>query len=785
MASVLVIGSGGREHCIAHTLAQSAAVARIFVAPGNAATAHAPKLQRVPNIAAEDVDALLTFALANAVDLTIVGPEAPLVAGIVDAFQAKGLRCFGPSAKAAQLEASKAFSKDFMVRHGIPTAVYRTFQDFDHAWKFVQSVNYPVVIKASGLAAGKGVILPETKEEAQKALHEIMVDRIFGEAGAEVVVEERLTGPEASILAFTDGTSFVCLPAAQDHKRAYDGDQGPNTGGMGAYAPAPIVTPALQAEINETVIKRTIDGIRADGTPYVGVLYAGVMLTPKGVRVLEFNCRLGDPETQVVLPLLKTDLYEIVNACLNGELSKVQVEFHKESAVTLVYASEGYPGSYPKGKVITGLDSEVFKNESVTVFHAGTALNADGAVVTSGGRVLAVTSRAKTLKLAVDQGYEAISNIHFDGGFYRKDIAHRALSVSYADAGVNISEGNRFVDEIKAMTKSTARPGADADIGGFGGLFDLKAIGYKDPILVSTTDGVGTKLKIAQLVNKHDTIGIDLVGMSVNDLIVQGAEPLIFLDYFSTGKLSVEVAKDVVSGIAAGCRESRCALIGGETAEMPGMYGNGEYDLAGFSVGAVERDAILPRKDIQAGDVVIGLPSAGVHSNGYSLVRLLVEKSGLSYEDPCPFQEGTPLGHALLTPTKLYVQAVMKLCRVESKPLKGLAHITGGGLIENIPRVLPAGHGVALDASTWEFLPVFRWLQSVGNIKSHEMARTFNCGIGMIAIIDPSQVDVALEALRSTGETPSVIGRVIVAEEGHERVQIANMEASWGTVGDH
>ncbi|MET0444056.1 phosphoribosylformylglycinamidine cyclo-ligase [Tardiphaga sp.] len=340
--------------------------------------------------------------------------------------------------------------------------------------------------------------------------------------------------------------------------------------------------------------------------------------------------------------------------------------------------------------------------------------------------------------------------------------------LTYADAGVDIDAGNRLVDLIKPMVRATARPGADAEIGGFGGLFDLKAAGFKDPILVAATDGVGTKVKIAIEANVHNGIGIDLVAMSVNDLVVQGAEPLFFLDYFACGKLDPEATASIVAGIAEGCRESGCALIGGETAEMPGLYKDGDYDLGGFSVGAAERGTLLPTKDMAVGDAVIGLASSGVHSNGFSLVRKIVERTGLSYADKAPFSPVMTLGGALLTPTKLYVKSCLRAIR-ETGAVKGLAHITGGGFTDNIPRVLPKDLGVRIDLPALNVLPVFKWLAAEGDIAELELLRTFNCGIGMIAIVKREAVEQVMEILRESGETVSLLGDVIEAK-GDERV---------------
>jgi phosphoribosylformylglycinamidine cyclo-ligase len=348
----------------------------------------------------------------------------------------------------------------------------------------------------------------------------------------------------------------------------------------------------------------------------------------------------------------------------------------------------------------------------------------------------------------------------------------------YAAAGVDIDAGNRMVELIRPLVRRTARPGADAEIGGFGGLFDLKAAGFSDAILVAATDGVGTKVKIAVATQRHDTIGIDLVAMSVNDLVVQGAEPLFFLDYFACGKLDPEVGAAVVTGVAAACKEARCALIGGETAEMPGIYQAGDYDLAGFAVGAVARDKLLPRKDIAPGDSVIGLASSGVHANGFSLVRRIVAAAGLPWDAPAPFEPSRQLGEALLTPTRLYVQSCLAAIRATGA-VKALAHITGGGFVDNIPRVLPQGLAVALDLDRVPVHPVFKWLAAAGGVSEREMLRTFNCGIGMIAVLDAEAAEQACEAFAANGETVVRLGEVIAAAGEPAAAFRGRLDLSW------
>ena len=348
-------------------------------------------------------------------------------------------------------------------------------------------------------------------------------------------------------------------------------------------------------------------------------------------------------------------------------------------------------------------------------------------------------------------------------------MAVRRNGLTYAEAGVDIDAGNRMVELIKPLVRATARPGADAEIGGFGGLFDLKRAGFVDPVLVAGTDGVGTKVKIAIETGRHDTIGIDLVAMSVNDLVVQGAEPLFFLDYFACGKLEPHIGAEVVKGVAHGCREAGCALIGGETAEMPGLYAAGDYDLAGFAVGAAERTDLLPRADIKAGDVLIGLLSSGVHSNGFSLVRKVVETSGLAWDTPAPFAPAHTLGEALLTPTRIYVKSCLAALR-KTKAVKALAHITGGGFPDNIPRVLPKGLGARVNLANVPVLPVFRWLAAAGGIAEPEMLRTFNCGIGMMVVAEAGKDEAVADALAEAGESAVRLGELVAAEGDAPRV---------------
>jgi len=419
---VLVIGSGGREHALVWKLSQSPQITKLYCAPGNPGIA---ELAECVNIPAEAVAPLMTFAYKEKIDLTVVGPEDPLAAGIVDAFEDEHLVCFGPNRRAAELESNKAFSKNLMKKHGIPTAAFQVFDTLDGARDYVEHNEPPMVVKAYGLAKGKGVFICGNRGEAFKAVDAIMKEGIFGEAGDRLVIEDCLTGPEASMLAITDGRTIMSLPSSQDHKRVFDMDRGPNTGGMGAYSPAPVITDELSDRVEREIIVPTIHAMNREERPYRGVLYAGIMITEDGPMVLEYNCRFGDPETQPVLMRLKSDLLAILHAAAIGELEKVDVEWDSRPAVCVVIASGGYPGKYEKGKVIEGL-GDVKQMKDVMVFHAGTA-SKNGKVVTSGGRVLGVTALGGTIKEAVTRAYEAVGKIHFDGMHFRKDIARRAL----------------------------------------------------------------------------------------------------------------------------------------------------------------------------------------------------------------------------------------------------------------------------------------------------------------------------------------------------------------------
>ncbi|AOE50852.1 phosphoribosylamine--glycine ligase [Kangiella sediminilitoris] len=425
--NVLIIGSGGREHALAWKAAQSDNVSKVFVAPGNAGTALEDKVENIA-IGVEAIDELVAFAKDNNVELTIVGPEAPLVIGVVDSFKNAGLKCFGPTKGAAQLEGSKAFTKDFLARHKIPTAAYQNFTEIEPAKAYVREMGTPIVIKADGLAAGKGVIIAQNEAEADAAIDDMLAGNKFGDAGHRVVIEEFLQGEEASFIVMVDGKNILPLASSQDHKARDNGDKGPNTGGMGAYSPAPVVTAEMHDRIMEQVIVPTVEGMAAEGHPYTGFLYAGVMIDSDGVpKVLEYNCRFGDPETQPIMSRLKSDLVELCLTAIDGKLDTATADWDPRAAIGVVMAAGGYPESYPKGDVISGLDSVNDINTIGKVFHAGTA-EKEGNIVTSGGRVLCVVALGNNVTEAQKKAYQAVEKINWDKVYYRTDIGHRAIA---------------------------------------------------------------------------------------------------------------------------------------------------------------------------------------------------------------------------------------------------------------------------------------------------------------------------------------------------------------------
>ncbi|CAE7412502.1 purD, partial [Symbiodinium microadriaticum] len=751
---------------------------------------------------------------------------------------------FGPSKAAAQIEASKAFAKDFMKRHNIPTAEYQTFSaqngGVEAALKYIDSVPFDVVVKASGLAAGKGVVVPETAEEAKAAVRECLEAKKFGDAGAEVVLEERMFGPECSILALCDGKRIAVLPPAQDHKRIFDGDRGPNTGGMGAFAPTPVVKPEMMEQIRKEILMPTIDGLRAEGKPFIGCLFAGLMITASGPKVIEFNCRFGDPETQAVLPLLECDLYHVLNSCASGELVNPDTAIgvsENTCAVSVTMASGGYPENFEKGYRISGLERACIV-PGVTIFHAGTkpvdntslrlaANGGSGALqrmlhhrmmtrgvtkptscLTSGGRVLAVTAVANGgIAEARERAYVAVRSIRFEKCHYRKDIGssaieiprprtrsgaeissmaslhhhsehktgqpHRKSSATYLEAGVDIEMDEAIRAGTRNLMTKTNRPGCElAGPDGEEAHCAVKALGYEAPEVVSSTNGIGTKLKVATAMGQFRSIGTDLLALCANDIAARGAEPLMFSSHHSCCQLDAQQALEVNEGVAEGCREAVCAFTEAKTAEMPGVYNSCSFDLVGFAVGAAERGKLLPQREaMKEGDVLIGLSSSGLHSNGFSLLRSVVQAAGIRYQAAAPFDPTRSFGEVLLAPTRIYVKTILALAK--EGLLRGAAPITRGGLSRSVPRILPKHLKALVKAENWELPPLFRWIAARCNIPCDELAATFNCGIGMVLITAQEHKDEVMTRLKDMDEEAHIIGELLPRKDGQGQMHIA------------
>jgi phosphoribosylamine--glycine ligase/phosphoribosylaminoimidazole synthetase len=718
---VLVVGSGGREQAIAWACRRHGHDVRIAPDLGQASPADT--------------------------DLVIPGPEVALADGVADECARRGIPCFGPTAQLARLEASKGEARDLAALLGIPGPAFARFDEPEAAVAWWRQLGAPVVVKADGLAAGKGVTVPVTDDETRRAI-------AAAAAAGPFVLEQRLHGPECSLLALCDGTTAAALPIAQDHKRIGEGDTGPNTGGMGAYAPAPV--PYAADELVATFVQPVLDHLAATSTPYVGVLYAGLMLTADGPRLIEFNVRFGDPEAQAVLPLLETDLAELALACTRGELADLPLVVRAQSALTVVVAAAGYPEAPVTGAPITDeMDSGVIGPDGTTTLRFDAGVDGDGRV--AGGRVLAVTGIGFDLAEARAAAYEHIARIRFDGMQFRRDIGWRALGAgvaSYAAAGVDIDEGSRAVTEMKAAVEATHDNGVLRGVGSFGGVFSAAAIlELDDPVLVASTDGVGTKVELAARLGMVRGVGTDIVNHCIDDVLVQSARPLFFLDYIAASVLDADVVAEVVRGMADACRAAGCALLGGETAEMPGVYQPGAFDIAGTLVGVAERSQLLPRPDVGAGDALVGIASSGPHTNGYSLLRKVFDWIPM---DVVPDGFDRPLGETLLEPHRSYLDLLRPA--LASGHVKALAHITGGGLPENLPRVLPGDVDAVVQLGSWPVPPLFRLVRELTPLMSTgELYRTLNMGIGMVVVCAATEV----EALQRLIDEPTwVIGEL-------------------------
>ncbi|EDW12043.1 trifunctional purine biosynthetic protein adenosine-3 [Drosophila mojavensis] len=781
---VLVIGSGGREHAICWKLEQSPLVSQIYALPGSFGIEQlGAKCQNLGADAldAKDFEAIAKWCQLNKISLVVIGPEDPLALGLGDVLQKAGIACFGPGKQGAQIEADKKWAKDFMLRHGIPTARYESFTDVNKAKKFIRSAPYAaLVVKAAGLAAGKGVVVAANVEEACQAVDEILGQLKYGQAGATLVVEELLEGEEVSVLAFTDGKTIQAMLSAQDHKRLGNGDTGPNTGGMGAYCPCPLISKQALELVQRAVLERAIKGLQQERIAYQGVLYAGLMLTRDGPRVLEFNCRFGDPETQVILPLLESDLFEVMQACCKGQLEQLTLQWRSGlSAVGVIMASAGYPETSTKGSVITGLPAA--NTETQLIFHSGLTVNAQQEPLTNGGRVLIAIALDPSLRQAAAQATKLAESISFAGAGaqYRTDIAQKAFkmapaaSLSYKDSGVDIDAGDALVQRIKPLSRGTQRPGVLGGLGGFGGLFRIKELSYRQPVIAEATQGVGAKIQLALQNELYDHIGYDLFAMCANELLELGAEPVAFLDYIACGKLQVPLAAQLVKGMVDGCRDARCALVGGETAEMPSLYSVGQYDMAGYCVGLVEESRVLPRFDsYQAGDLLVGLPSSGLHCAGFNELLTQLAAAGVNLRDRSPVggDSGLSLAQVLGTPTRVYVQQLLP--HLQAGEIKGVAHVTHG-LLHDVERLLPAGYEVALDFGAVPVPQVFGWLAGQLQLTAQTLLERHNCGIGMLLVLPQ-----ASQLWRTSLPGAKVLGILQTRAAGATgaRIQVRNFE---------
>ena len=722
---IMVVGGGGREHALAWSLGKSPRVQRVLVAPGNAGT-----VDRLP-LDVTDADAVVGLAQREHIDLVVIGPETALAAGVADALGVAGIDVFGPTRDASQLEWSKSFCRHFSSELGLASPASRSFRQATAAIEWADAQSFPVVVKADGLAAGKGVVVPATIIERNEAITLLC-------ATGPVVLEQLLHGEEISLLAFCDGVTVAAMPVTQDHKRIGEGDTGPNTGGMGAYCPTPVCPPEIAQQIVSSFLQPTVNQLAAQGITYCGVLYAGVMLTADGPMLLEFNCRFGDPETQTLLPLLRTDLLDVVEACMAGSLDQLDVQWHPGASCTVVMAADGYPDSPRLGDPISGIDAPL--DPRSLMFHAGTSVDGRGALLSAGGRVLSITGLGDDLNAARESAYGALARIDLRASQIRRDIGWRALARTtggYAASGVSIDEGNRAVALLKGAVEATHTPAVLSGVGAFGGAFDASALKrFEHPVLVGSTDGVGTKVMVAAETGRYRGVGHDIVNHCVNDVLVQRAEPLFFLDYVASSALVPEHVAEIVAGMAEACTANGCVLLGGETAEMPGVYRDGHFDIAGTLVGVAERDRLLPRHDIQPGDVLLALASSGPHTNGYSLLRNVLR--GLPLDAmPAPLQ--VSLADALLAPHRSYLGVLRELLATDL--VKALVHVTGGGLQENVPRVLPAGCGAEIVVGSWPVPPLFQLIRDASGLPAEELHRTLNMGVGMIVVVAASDVE--------------------------------------------
>ncbi len=743
---VLVIGSGAREHALVWKIAKSKKVDKIYCAPGNPGTS---KLAENINLKVSDLTGLMQFSKKNEIDLTVVGPENSLIGGIVDLFTKNELTIIGPDKKAAQIEGSKVFAKKLLLKYKIPTAEFAVFDDYKYALQFLKTHKYPLVLKADGQCTGKGVAVCQSKDEAFRFLKLLMIDKVFGISGNQVIVEECLTGPEVSFMVATDGSNYVSFLPSQDHKRVLNDDKGPNTGGMGAYAPVPFISNKLIKTIEKDIVGPTIKAMALEGCLFKGILYPGIIITKDGPKVLEFNCRFGDPETQPLMMLLKTDLIDIFEAIVKKKVKNLQLDWYKGSAACIVLTSKGYPGKYVKGEDIIGLD-KLIKKKNTIAFHSGTKED-KGKIITSGGRIMGITARGDNLRSALKSVYKNIgkNGVHFSGMHYREDIGKEGIKtandllletikgkkITYSQVGDNYETKDPVLRLIQKAAGETAK---ELEKSGYKGLNETRgssAFVWKqgDYYMATVLECLGTKNLVADEMRKitgktyYNSIAQDTVATFINDLSTVGAKPLVVEAYWAIEDNAwfndAKLMTDFITGWKNACIMAGAAWGGGETPTLKGIINSGTIDLAGSVVGIIKpKKRLITDDKLQNGDRILLLKSNGPNANGISLARKIAKKLKKGYRTKLP--SGEFYGEAILKPTNIYSRLIQDL--LDEIEIHYIVNITGHGL----RKLMRARQNYSyILEKIFEPQEVFRFIQKLAGLSDYEMYQTYNMGM--------------------------------------------------------